>query len=282
MCDKRNMFCFMCGLFVDKSHRTELKKSKVLVEAFNEVFKQKYVESRWYEPDVICFTCSTHLKLWKNGKSDRNRFPYSAPMIWHRQMYHKEDDCYFCQTNTVGHHFKTRNSIQYPNVTTVSEPIPADHVNTNLQNDARSIDLLETVGVDSEDTYNTEKDKPFIPRNVANTERHLVSEADFHDLVRDLGLSIRQTEVLGSRLKQWNLVDDEFKISTARQRDLSRFEEVFATDPVDNKLVYCKDVDGLFFCLNHEHQPEDWRLFLDGSCKSKFILFYFKLFLMDF
>lgn len=264
MCDKRNMFCFMCGLFVDKAHRVELKKNKVLVEAFNEVFKRNYVESRWYEPEFICFTCSTHLKLWKNGKC--NRFPYSVPMIWHRQMYHKEEDCYFCQTDTVGHRFKTRNSIQYSNVTTVSEPIPTARVESNPQNDPELTDLLDAVEMNGEN--NMENDKLFIPENVAFTERHLVSEGDFQDLARDLGLSIRQMEVLGSRLKQWNLVDNDFKISIARQRDLSRFEEVFATDPVDNNLVYCKDVDGLFLCLNHEHKPEDWRLFLDGSCKS--------------
>ena len=34
MCDKRNQFCYACGLFVDEQHRLELSKKQAVVEAF--------------------------------------------------------------------------------------------------------------------------------------------------------------------------------------------------------------------------------------------------------
>ena len=70
--------------------------------------------------------CSTTLKLWLSGKCDKNRLPFVIPMVWHRQLYHKPEDCYFYQTNIVGHHYKTHNRIQYANVRTISKPIPRE------------------------------------------------------------------------------------------------------------------------------------------------------------
>ena len=51
-----------------------------------------------------------------------------------------------------------------------------------------------------------------------------MSNQNYNDLVRDLGLSSRQTEVLASRLKQWNLVESDFKVTCARDRNLTSFE----------------------------------------------------------
>ena len=91
-----------------------------------------------------------------------------------------------------------------------------------------------------------------------------MSNQDYNYLVRDLGLSSRQTEILASRLKQWNLAESDFKATCARDRILTSFEQIFKDDYTDNKLVYCVDVTKLFVFLNDEHCPKDWRLFLDG------------------
>lgn len=37
---------------------------------------------------------------------------------------------------------------------------------------------------------------------------------------------------------------------------------------VTNTLSHCNDVHGLFRLFQHEHKPEEWRLFLDGSSTS--------------
>ncbi|KAK0158085.1 hypothetical protein PV327_011139 [Microctonus hyperodae] len=67
--------------------------------------------------------CTTILKLCKSGKCDKQRLPFLPLMVWHIQKYHKPEDCYFCQTNIIGHHYKTRDRIKYANVLTVTKPV---------------------------------------------------------------------------------------------------------------------------------------------------------------
>lgn len=266
MCDKSDHFCFVCGLFIDKQHRVKLENNKAVIEAFKLLFNRSFNAGLWYEPQSVCSRCASALKKWKSGECDEQCLPFSIPMVWHRQIYHKPEDCYFCQTNVVGHHYKTRDRIKYANVLTVSKPVPKKCQDKQIV----TKEVEDPDEFSDENSHDKENDKPFVPVKVISTERHLVSNVDYQDLVRDLGLSSRQTEILGSRLKQWNLVGSDFKVTFARDKDLTSFEQIFKTDDVDNKLVYCTDVDELFMCLNHEHRPQDWRLFLDGSSRSEY------------
>jgi hypothetical protein len=43
-------------------------------------------------------------------------------------------------------------------------------------------------------------------------EPHLQSQEDMNDIVRDLNLSKKQAELLGSRLKRWNVLLQEIKV----------------------------------------------------------------------
>ncbi|XP_036342331.1 uncharacterized protein LOC118751619 [Rhagoletis pomonella] len=181
-------------------------------------------------------------------------------MTWHYQPYHKSKDCYFCQTDTVGHHYKTRNLIKYANVLTVSRPTPKENTGEPTANGPAD--------PCSEFPIEKNEDSSYVPNRAVVKERHFISSQDYSDLSRDLNLSYRETEILGSRIKQWNVVDDDFKVTFTRNLDLSSFEEVFKADDIDNKLVYCVDVDGLFAAFDHVYCAKDWRLFLDGSCKS--------------
>lgn len=265
MCDKRNNFCYVCGLFVDKKHRFEMKTNKTVVEAFNLLFGRSYVESAWYEPEYVCLLCSTTLKIWKSGKCGKDGLGFSVPMVWHHQIWHRPRHCYFCQTKCIGYRYKYRDRIEYAEVLSVSKPV-AKQIKY-----AHQTESINQSSKTSEENSDDERSfEPFIPNGSRSTERHLVSSEDYNDLVRDLGLSWRQSEVLASRLKQWNVMEHDFKVTFARELNLTSFQDNFKADDVDNKLVYCENVDELFVSLNHNHQPKDWRLFLDGSCKSKF------------
>lgn len=261
MCDKRNNFCFICGLFADKKHRLDFKNNKALVTSFNAFFKCSYVFSKWYEPECVCITCSIALKQCKSKHFMNQPLPFSAPMVWHRQLFHKPEDCYFCQTNIVGYNYKNRDRISYANVLTVSKPKIIVHNATSTEEEHES---------GEEKSADMECDETFVAPSV---EPHLVRNEDFHDLVRDMKLSWRQTEILGSRLKQWNITESDLKVTFGRDNPQVQFEHIFKADNDyhnnNNNLVYCSDVDELFHCLNYQHQPNDWRLFLDGSCKSK-------------
>jgi hypothetical protein len=79
--------------------------------------------------------------------------------------------------------------------------------------------------------------------------------------VRDLNLSEAQAELLGSRLKEWNLLQKGTTISVFCKRQ-TRLCSYFA---MEDSLCYCNDVDGLLDARGKKHKPEEWRLFIDSS-----------------
>lgn len=62
MCDNRNKFCYICGLFTDISHRRDFKNNIGVVEVYNKVFNRSFDTSRWYEPEFVCQYCCNTLK----------------------------------------------------------------------------------------------------------------------------------------------------------------------------------------------------------------------------
>lgn len=261
MCDKRNKFCYVCGLFVDAQHRLKLETNTTVVSAYNAFFNRTYSLSQWFEPEYVCTNCSIVLKRWKAGKAGAPRMAFSTPMIWHPILYHRPVNCYFCATNVEGHHYKTRKNITYANVPSVTKPtLLDDTVEPAKRSDQSS---------HGESSSGEKSDVEFLPPKTKSTERHLISNADMHDIVRDYKLSQRAAESLASRFKQWNAVEDDFKITFGRTEKRLFFEQLFERDDVDNKLVYCTDIAALFTAFGHDHKPDQWRLFIDGSSKSK-------------
>jgi hypothetical protein len=62
---------------------------------------------------------------------------------------------------------------------------------------------------DSDNEVIQEVENPFQDPNFeasTSSEPHLLTQGDLNDLVRDLNLSKKQSELLGSRLKEWNLL----------------------------------------------------------------------------
>ena len=86
-----------------------------------------------------------------------------------------------------------------------------------------------------------------------------------NDLVRDLNLSKDKSELLASRLQQWNLLTFGTKVTFYRQRskDLSN---LFSAD---SELCYCNNIPGLFESIGINYDPNDCRLFVDSSKESR-------------
>src|SRR5206468_11639960 len=59
----------------------------------------------------------------------------------------------------------------------------------------------------------------------ASKEPHLITQEEVNDLIRDLSLTKGNAKVLGSRLKEWNLLADDARTSVYRKchQNLSRF-----------------------------------------------------------
>ena len=119
-------------------------------------------------------------------------------------------------------------------------PIPTPPVSKQLLSscDESSTDSDEDVD-ESHDTYEP----------CTSNEPHLISQTELNDLVRDPNLSKQESELLASRLQQWNLVHPDVRISTFRKRndDLMKFFKY------ENEFCSCTDVDQLIrtFCYKY-------------------------------
>ena len=77
----------------------------------------------------------------------------------------------------------------------------------------------------------------------------LFDRKGLNDLIKDLNLHKNKAEILGSRLKERNLLEKDVKISLYRNRmkDLTTY---FSSQ---DTLIYCNDVDRLMRAIGYEH-----------------------------
>lgn len=290
MCDKNNLFCYICGLYTDLQHRVVVNGNQKLITLFEQYFSRSFILDKWYVPEICCSTCFATLKMWENELYGSRALPFKEPVTWHSLRIHRETNCYFCLTNTKGYHFKIRNSIKYAEVDSVSKTVLREK-NDAIPNPTKYVSPIHsnepsTTGTPSGSGTGSE----YLPSGVKSNRRHYVSQEEFEDLVRDLELNKRLIEMLGSRMQQWDFLKEDVNITFARTDITSAFEALFSLDTDENNMAYCNDVDALFRNLNTNHNPDDWRLFIDGSTKSKtkialltqyniFLIFSFLLFL---
>ena len=80
-------------------------------------------------------------------------------------------------------------------------------------------------------------------------------------MIKDLILSKNEAEILGSRLKERNLLKKDVKISLYQNRE----KDLIAYFSSGDILIYCNDEDRLMRAIGHKRQPENWRLFIDSN-----------------
>lgn len=60
-------------------------------------------------------------------------------------------------------------------------------------------------------------------RDFSSDTPHMITQNDLNALIRDLNLSKDKAEILASRLKQWNLLEKNTKITSYRHRTSQNF-----------------------------------------------------------
>lgn len=93
---------------------------------------------------------------------------------------------------------------------------------------------------------------------------HLLGQAEFNDLVRDLELTKEKAELLGSRLQEWNLLKPSTKISNFRSRHM-QFSSFYSQE--DN-VCFCNDISGLMQWLAVVMIQVNEDFFIDSSKAS--------------
>src|SRR6218665_1535706 len=85
-----------------------------------------------------------------------------------------------------------------------------------------------------------------------------------NDLIRDLGLAKSNAELLISRLKQWNLLDESVQV-TDQGECHETFSNFFSRQ---DELCFCNNVACLFEAIGITCNPSEWRLFIFSSSRN--------------
>ena len=212
-------------------------------------------------PQLLRYTTFGLLNISITFSNTHLVFNFAVPMVW-REPGNHADDCYFCLTNITGFNASSRKKIKYPNLRSAMRPVPHSDdlpvptppVNKDLLSSSREDSAASISLEDTESTYS----------ETSGNEPHWITKEDLNDLARDLYLSKLQSELLASRLKQWNLVQEDVRITSFRNRN----KNLASFFDMENKLCYCTNILGLFTSLGLPHNPSDWRLFIDSSKRS--------------
>ena len=183
---------------------------------------------------IFCVTCARRLAEWAKGSRS---MPFAIPMVWREPTDHVSD-CYFCLTIITGVTAKSKHTVQYPHLPFSTRPVthsaelPAPKPPTNMTlSNSESSD--EDVGQANSDM---DCDPTFAGASSSN-EPHLLTQGDLN-IVRDFNLSKKQAELLGSRLKGWNLLRQDIKVCFYRGRH-EEFKDLFSQE---DGVVFCNDI----------------------------------------
>ena len=157
---------------------------------------------------------------------------------------------------------KSKHTVQYPNLPSAMRPVPhsvelpVSKPPTNMTlSDSESSD--EDVG---QANNNMDCDPTFAGASSSN-EPHLLTQGDLNDIIHDLNLSKKQAELLGSRLKGWNLLRRDNKVCFYC-RHHAEFKDFLS---LEDGVMFCNDVCSNMEVLGHEYKTDQWRLFIDSS-----------------
>ena len=217
--NKANSFCYVCGDFTSVAQRRTI--TSLLRTAYFHYFDCKIGDQdKSGAPHICCKPCYNGLTAWFNGK--KATFNFAVPIVW-RETRNHADDCYFCFTNITGFNASSRKKIKYPNLRSamrpvlhsddlpvLTPPVNKDLLSSSDEEMPSREDSAESISLeDIESTYS----------GTNGNEPHWITQEDLNDLARDLYLLKQQSELLASRLKQWNLVQEDVRITSFRNRN---------------------------------------------------------------
>ncbi|KAI6651281.1 hypothetical protein LOD99_5429 [Oopsacas minuta] len=216
-------------------------------------------QDKTWAPHTVCRSCVENFRQWTKGI--RKSLSFGIPMIWREPQNHISD-CYFCMANNSGFNAKTKSLIKYPNLHSAIRPVPHS-IDVPVPTFTNLDVISEIDDCETRDSLIRE-DEDFIPCVSRSNSPQLFNQSELNDLVRDLDLPKESAELLGSGLKEKNLLLPETKFYSYRNREIE-FLKYFI---VEDGFMFCHDVSPLVNALGCPYVPNDWRLFIDSSKQS--------------
>ncbi|KAI6650813.1 Nuclear pore complex protein [Oopsacas minuta] len=165
--------------------------------------------------------------------------------------------------NISGFNAKTKSLIKYPNLHSAIRPVPHS-IDVPVPKFTNLDFISEIDDCETRDSLIRE-DEDFIPCVLSRSNSpQLFNQSELNDLARDLDLPKESAELLGSRLKEKNLLLPETKFYSYRNREIEFLKYYIMEDG----FVFCHDVSPIVNALGCPYVPNDWRVFIDSSQQS--------------
>ena len=181
-------------------------------------------------------------------------------MVWREPKNHTED-CYFCSCNVQGFNLKNKKDISYPSIQSAIRTIPHGPVVPIHSLPDSLDDILDDHETLAQQGDSEEDNDCYDP---STTDPIPFSQSELNNLVRELGLTKDSAEVLGSRLKDKDMVAPCTSFPWYRSKE----KELISFFSQEGDLVFCSDVSGLMACFKIEYAPDERRLFINSSKRS--------------
>lgn len=196
---------------------------------------------------------------WYRG--EKRAMKFAVPRVWREPTDHSSN-CFFCMVDPSKRRSgKKASKIMYPDIPSSMAPVPhSSGLPVPTPPEKEQVSSCESPDSKSEEDNEGEGFNLLAD----NKNPYYPNQKDMNDLIRDLGLTKSNAELLTSRLMQWNLLDPSVKVSCQRKRH-ELFSNFFISE---DGLCFCHDVSGLFEEIGIDFEPKEWRLFIDSSCKS--------------
>lgn len=268
-CSQMENFCYVCGNYMAKfGHvRTGKKKTQIhnadleFKQQYETYFKQPVLLGETYTPKFVCHSCFSGLSKWWNHEQDSLSF--SKPMIWEKDPDgHVAQDCYACVNSPEPTKIKKYIDLKsteftsrpLPNVAGVDAPkAPPKSVEAGASVSTSNYEELTDI---NDPTFELPEGYDFVPftQNVLDY------------MAAKMGLTQEKAEYFVNSLKK-HCVTAPDVISTAYRRRQKAYQPFF-TNTESKKTAYCNNVSGLIQKMGLDDNPNDWRLFIDGSSSS--------------
>ncbi|XP_073506717.1 uncharacterized protein [Phyllobates terribilis] len=173
-----------------------------------------YQDKSW-APHFTCEYCKKTLEGWYRGEKSAMKF--AIPRIW-QQPTDLSSNCYVCMVDPAKRLTgKNVPQIVYPDIPSSIAPVP--HCTELPVPTSPKRDQPSSGKSSKSDTEEDIGDQDYIFTDAVEERRpYFPNQKDINDLIRDLHLTKSNAELLTSRLKQWNLLDESVQVIDQRKR----------------------------------------------------------------